>query len=1381
MPSLAEISTVSKTNVKICKPSTLGFNVRGPQNELIDIRIKSLPKLIAWFGSVEPPERTDGIYDSAQLINNTGLFTNGLNIHAKTGIVPGEHVITIEVIDSNAKVLATKKISITATGSCAGGGNKFTLVVDSLPMKGVPFTLDGSSKTTTYKGKLKAGVKNIIVNNNVAIGGNLYVFQKWEDGSVNPARIVNLNADTTIVAYFQLQPPPPAPAPPPPAPAPAPVPPPGKVILAVNEAPEKAGWVNLHGKSEPAKDSVVTIHQRPNPGYTFDHWTVNGVNLWPGDILENRFGPGMPAPPAVPNKITGVRDGLAARQPGVPPHTIPDVDLYTGDSEIDIKMDQNYSVVAHYTGGPAAAAPAPAGGPPAGPGGPPAGPPGAPPPAGPGGPPGAPPPAGPGGPPAGPPGAPPPAGPGGPPAGPPGGPPGGPPPAGPAGPGCKIVVYIDNKASDLEAENVSVHCDPQPTNSTFKLADVPAKKKVRFFTFLTNVANVYDVRCLCNTHDPDPEEYNVDVDCKNHVYKITFTLKEKKKERGELHWRDAYSHWSIRDYMPTIALVAIGLIVSSMTGNFWFIVGFFSWAAYYMFPNPADYWPMGDQPEDDRAIRDADLTGLDIRHGGFGRVGHWGRGIGRSFRGYGGNLHRAVSDMHHDRPGRHHYSMAFTKSFFKSAAIIGMYAGFMGGGFMGLFVKSEIPFFNLFGIITLFVGYLSYSHGYDLGDRYNPSQFIDSTYRFILGCTFIPFAFLSIFDSWVLALIAWAFFIAPPHANRGAGGAPTADVDERLSLYEIPMKFVFALLMGIALIGSGALGGWAIAIVFVGIGLLFAISKIPMGAPIFIVLALLMVFSGDIGMGGLFQMIGGVGWELTGLLKGFFLYFWFVTFVAGFFAPTENRAEVGMLMLGAATVIYAFGPGTQEVGGAILGDWFPTVYTGFSDVFKPLAELFTGFGGMFGTGWKLLTNPVGYAQQMMNGSYATDSDTGLAGAYGIEITSFRTSLIYVCRPYTVSLKLDNKGAFDAEEVSIRISSPLHYDPSWAPGDETYINIGQLGFVDDTELEIACHNTNIGDDDFRRGTPGYCEQPLQTPDRNLNKLASTEVFFPATDMIDCATTLSTNLREKFIPLTAVVMYKYKIDSSFEIEFMGRDEWDRRTREGIVSVAKKAATLTNAPVRLNIDTQEQPITEGMPFSVDINLAGAQGNKGNITDMKFIELEFPGEFLENVPGFSHENDCYPAPRKDGNKLVWDKAAFSQLKGVYVASCYFKQGLTDLEVPSKTFVLRGNANYTYQRIDTKSTKLEFGGIKCCSEKSFWTRLASSFKGKDVDCPRGETPECDFNTFSCGGLACPVSWSTMSDGGGDQEPDGSPQEPDTVPQEPDTVPQEPDTIPQSS
>jgi hypothetical protein len=74
------------------------------------------------------------------------------------------------------------------------------LTVQSSPITGIPFTVDSATYTTPANITLGAGTYTVTMPQ--AYGN--YRFVGWEDGTRDLARTINLQADTTITAYYKI-------------------------------------------------------------------------------------------------------------------------------------------------------------------------------------------------------------------------------------------------------------------------------------------------------------------------------------------------------------------------------------------------------------------------------------------------------------------------------------------------------------------------------------------------------------------------------------------------------------------------------------------------------------------------------------------------------------------------------------------------------------------------------------------------------------------------------------------------------------------------------------------------------------------------------------------------------------------------------------------------------------------------------------------------------------------------------------------------------------------------------------------------------------------------------------------------------------------------
>ena len=107
----------------------------------------------------------------------------------------------------DGSTIRTRTISLTAdmTVTAYYVKRQWTLSVDSSPITGVDFTLDGTH-TTPWSNLLDEGGYTVVMPPTWTVGTDVYNFDEWEDGSTNPTRTISLTADMTVTAYYVLAP-----------------------------------------------------------------------------------------------------------------------------------------------------------------------------------------------------------------------------------------------------------------------------------------------------------------------------------------------------------------------------------------------------------------------------------------------------------------------------------------------------------------------------------------------------------------------------------------------------------------------------------------------------------------------------------------------------------------------------------------------------------------------------------------------------------------------------------------------------------------------------------------------------------------------------------------------------------------------------------------------------------------------------------------------------------------------------------------------------------------------------------------------------------------------------------------------------------------------
>ncbi len=760
-----------------------------------------------------------------------------------------------------------------------------------------------------------------------------------------------------------------------------------------------------------------------------------------------------------------------------------------------------------------------------------------------------------------------------------------------------------------------------------------------------------NLRAAYEKGDLDDNEFRKNVkDLKKHV-------NQKMPERGKWSWRASkmgthHIGTQLKSVIYILAAVLIGAIVSGTTGSYLFFFGFLGVSLYLIAPDPKNI-------EEKK-----------------------GQKIGLS----------SVLLFHPETRSKQN-SAGFLRSFGKVTAIACFAFGFQGMG----------DVFNTLYIATAVIGYFLLKVEYE-----NSPEFIESLLRFFLGMMLIPWIFNDIFDSLILAGVAFAFFAVPPlpnESNKNIGQVLSRGLSGATAYYEMAEKFIFGGIMIVVLIASGSLGSF----------------------------------------GGL----ASEGWQLTGTLKYTFIYFWLVCGVAGFFSPAKERPVTGAIMLVAATVIYGIGPGSQQIGSGLLGQWWPSVNEAFASITEPMANLMGSLGKTFSHGFLLLTNPVGYATQLMNGSYA-DNPGGQTGSFGVDINEFTITNIFPEQPYVVTAIMENKGASDAENVRISLQAKSG-DKFATEGtsrtrtgitqtrDKMTIDISKLGFGDTCD--------NIDNENTMQFTADCIKYYTGRQTNKLEKLMVWQAAFQSKG-INCDTIVGSSMRNKYIPIMATVTYDYDSSSRVEVEFMSKAEWERLAQAGQLDSRFRfiESQYTSAPVKFPIGTAglKNPILEDQQFHISVMLDSAFDRDSEIDDVREVSLTYPADWkLKScTPQGTEASD---STTKTYRWKYYEEGANDKRKlspGAKTFVCYFESLNKKPDAmggaPSKTYVVTAHADYTFSRWKIRDTKIEFGGFCCdnndCSDDQYCIGHACVYKEGEgsATVTRGHEKYCELMS-GCG------------------------------------------------
>jgi len=566
--------------------------------------------------------------------------------------------------------------------------------------------------------------------------------------------------------------------------------------------------------------------------------------------------------------------------------------------------------------------------------------------------------------------------------------------------------------------------------------------------------------------------------------------------------------------------------------------------------------------------------------------------------------------------------------------------------------RQQFPLSNLILLIFVFYSYFRLPIEFE---PTRPYDFIRSAFRFIFLVPFMAFFIFGafgggIFRSQELGWLTLAFFAVWPIAR------------ERRNLAR-----------ALGLLGSGSGEAYEVIdrIIFVVIMLIFAI-----------------------GYG--FSFAGG------GFFRGstsaiIFSAVWVLGLVTGLTTPPETRPWMGIIILGVGFVVFGFGAGQQAMGVAFFGQWWPTVHNTATEFLKPVGELFMQFQNTFGQTWLLFTNPVGYAQQIIQGQYAKN-ELGVEGAYGLEIRKFQVQSIYIDEPFMIEIELENKGMYKAKNIRVDVMTNIEMKkgvPLFKISlDGNSYKTMKYAYEDKYEKKwykfTLC---SVKDTNCEEKILNDMERGEVTPIVLYGKVSCED--FDETTWREALGKEHT-AREYYISFVVNVTYEYEAESNLQIDFISNDEWKRLSVENKLSRENRPSLISTSPASLNLGTMDQPIKEDSPFFIGFNLTTTWPQKTLVSGGS-VSLVVPKEFGKSGIAIS----CSKNPKINEIPDYWIyifDLSKSESKSVF---CNYDGLRTPLKVPKKTFLVSANATYNFSKWESKDTLFNFRDVCFAREEA--------------------------------------------------------------------------------
>jgi len=179
------------------------------------------------------------------LSNSQPIYLDMPTQNVNLNLIAGEYIDTTFYAEDNIP------FTLTPLGT-------YTLTVQSTPVS-AQFQKNSATYTTPHSQQVPAGstvtVTAAAYTSDAA--GTAYKFDHWEDGSTDPTRIITVNANTTVTAYYVQTT--------------------QTYTLTISVEPAGGGTTNPPpGQHTYYEGTTVTVTATPASGYKFDHWELDG-------------------------------------------------------------------------------------------------------------------------------------------------------------------------------------------------------------------------------------------------------------------------------------------------------------------------------------------------------------------------------------------------------------------------------------------------------------------------------------------------------------------------------------------------------------------------------------------------------------------------------------------------------------------------------------------------------------------------------------------------------------------------------------------------------------------------------------------------------------------------------------------------------------------------------------------------------------------------------------------------------------------------------------------------------------------------------------------------------------------------------------------------
>jgi hypothetical protein len=511
---------------------------------------------------------------------------------------------------------------------------------------------------------------------------------------------------------------------------------------------------------------------------------------------------------------------------------------------------------------------------------------------------------------------------------------------------------------------------------------------------------------------------------------------------------------------------------------------------------------------------------------------------------------------------------------------------------MTAFILTVIQFTFLVPVSKLIPLGICFAYYFTLPTFYKvtePSRMIEAWFRLAVG-GFIAWLMLGAFSytsqAWTLAFMSAAFFITsfPKHKEaEEEGDVVRVKIEILKKAYSKENSWILELILKLIFLGF-MFAAW---------------------------------FTSGIGIG-------------TSSLQIIFISVFALSVFSGWVAGSDGRPALGILMILITLFAFTF-TATGVMGQAVFGYWWPQVYAFGESVTAPLAPIWEQLQTQMADSWLMLSNPMGYYDQMAKRQQATKTVTKEGGtAKSIEVT--RTELFTTVPgelepaldPLVGTIEVQNQGEFDADYIGLKV---------WATWTDPQL------LVETCTGTFYSDNFKCSSDVTPTITPdgncqvGSCEWSSTTYPREMKLV--TFVFAKGDDggwvvpgpdpsltaCIDCDIPENATYVHggQTVKVKTNISYSYKVNVSIPVEVIEFKTYTDLLQAKEITLQELTSQYTGGPVKATLWSQRQPIRAG---EASLFVASIYNDGGGVIDKidPFI-VKIPKELIYDP--LNPEND--------------------------------------------------------------------------------------------------------------------------------------------------------------